>query len=269
LYPAGTKSGEKLQVYGTHFPLVEVDSSFYAVQSQRNYEKWVGATADGFSFIIKAYQAMTGHLRGKNPFESTDAMFDAFKQSIQPVIEAGKMKAVLFQYPPWFNCTRENVETLREVKARMGGIPLALEFRNQSWFTPDMTDKTLAFMAEEGWFHCICDEPQAGAGSVPIVLRAANPDLTVVRLHGRNVQGWNQSSNANWREVRYLYNYSREELMEWADMLRELEKSTKEILVVFNNNSGGDAAGNAKEMMALLGLRYEADQPQQMDLFLP
>lgn len=186
----GKSSKGKLPTYSAHFPVVELDSSFYAIQPERNYVKWVQETPEGFGFIIKVYQGMTGHLRGESPFEGgIEQMFDAFLASIRPVQEAGKLKAVLFQYPPWFECSKTNVDVLRYAKAKMGDVPLALEFRHQSWFKEEMRDKTLAFMEREGWMHSICDEPQAGVGSVPTVLQATHSDLTVVRFHGRNVSG--------------------------------------------------------------------------------
>ncbi|TXK83889.1 DUF72 domain-containing protein [Paenibacillus sp. N3.4] len=258
----------KLQEYGAHFPIVELDSSFYAIQPERNYIKWLQETPDDFGFIIKAYQGMTGHLRGENPFAGgMEQMFDVFLQSIRPVQAVGKLKAVLFQYPPWFDCSKANVEVLRYARAKMGDVPVALEFRHQSWFTEEMRDKTLSFMEREEWMHSICDEPQAGIGSVPTVLQVTHPDLTMVRFHGRNVSGWVQNSETNWREVRYLYHYNQQELLEWKERVLELHKQSREVCVIFNNNSGGHAAGNAKELIAMLGLDYEGLAPRQMDLF--
>lgn len=390
LYGGGTAAKDKLSTYAGHFPVVEVDSSFYAVQSRNNYEKWVKDTPDGFRFLIKAYQGMTGHQRerggrsqgplavrrvleamapedGAGRAVSADAeaggtradawpggadaeaggtrsgggpgaqtaegmradarpegaeaggtrsagadrqagvmraaaaggeagagkaadagepgpdaeptlgdeaaagdlagLFRAFRESIEPVIAAGKLFAVLFQYPPWFECTRESVETLRRAKAAMGDVPVALEFRHQSWFTPQMRERTLSFMVKEGWIHSICDEPQAGAGSVPTVLQATHPEKTVVRFHGRNVAGWHSSGQPNWRDVRYLYHYNEAELAEWKERLLRLKRETAQTAVIFNNNSGGHAAGNAKQLMRMLGIDYEGLAPRQLDLF--
>lgn len=269
LYSHGVAAGDKLKAYSAHFPIVEVDSSFYAIQPEKNYVKWVQETPDGFSFIIKAYQGMTGHLRGEYPFSSMDEMFRAFRESIRPVLDAGKLKAVLFQYPPWFDCTREHVMLLRYAKENMKDIPVALEFRHQSWFAPDMRERTLKFMEKAGWIHCICDEPQAGPGSVPIVLHPTRGDVTLVRLHGRNAAGWNSEGRdrQSWREVRYLYRYSREELLEWKERLERLQRACRDVCVLFNNNSGGDAAANAKELMELLGIEYEGLAPRQLNLF--
>lgn len=266
LYPDSSSKQNKLKTYSQHFPIVEVDSSFYAIQAAQNYERWVQNTPPSFSFIVKAYQGMTGHTRRKSAYDDPE-MFASFKQSIQPLINANKLKAVLFQYPPWFDCKRESVKALRYAKDMMDNIPVALEFRNQSWFSAPMRDRTLRFMEEEGWIHSICDEPQAGSGSVPIVLEPTNPELTIVRFHGRNVEGWRGHQGENWRDVRYLYQYNEQELWEWKERLEILQEHCKEICVLFNNNSGGHAAGNAKELMKLLGQEYEVKIDKQLDFF--
>lgn len=266
LYPDGTPARDKLAVYSGHFPVVEVDSSFYAVQPAKNYEKWVAATPKDFTFVVKAYQGMTGHSRGKLPFDSVKQMFEAFIQSIQPVIASGKLEMVLFQYPPWFDCKKENVQVLRYAKEMMGEIPVALEFRNQTWFSEEMKEKTLRFIDEEGWIHTVCDEPQAGSGSIPIVMHTTE-EKTLIRMHGRNVYGWNNSGQPNWREVRYLYRYNQAELLEWKERIQTLAPETKNLTILFNNNSGGDAADNAKEMIDLLDIQYDFLAPRQLDLF--
>ncbi|QAY67962.1 DUF72 domain-containing protein [Paenibacillus protaetiae] len=282
LYAPELKAKDKLRAYADHFPLVEVDSSFYAIQPKERFAKWAEETPPSLQFVVKAFQGMTGHQRGAAAARAADPapMFAAFRESLEPLCEAGRLKAALFQYPPWFDCTREHVRLLRDTKRRMEGIPCALEFRHQSWFVPEYRDKTLAFMESEGWIHSVCDEPQAGAGSVPTVLHATDTAMTLVRLHGRNTGGWNQGGAANWRDVRYLYRYSANELEEWMGMLAQLERQSADVCVIFNNNSGGDAADNAKQMMAMLGQRRPdggdplepkpmplQPQAEQLDLF--
>jgi uncharacterized protein YecE (DUF72 family) len=267
LYPSGTPSRDKLSIYASHFPTVEVDASFYAIQPIRNALKWVNDTPDSFKFIVKAYQGMTGHQRGELPFESHQQMFLLFKDSLKPYLETGKLAMVLFQFPPWFDCTRENVNYLRFCKREMDDIPCALEFRHRSWFLPSYQEKTLQFMLDEKWIHSICDEPQVGQGSIPTVLHATNLEATLVRFHGRNVHGWQQQKGVNWREVRYLYRYIQSELEEWVNHIKDLQKDCKNVYVLFNNNSGGDAAINAKDMVQLLNIEYTNLAPRQLDLF--
>lgn len=267
LYRSDTPARDKLAEYAAHFPIVEVDASFYAVQPKKNAQKWVTETPDGFQFIVKAFQGMTGHQRGDLPFNNSKEMFEAFKDSLTPYIQSGKLAMVLFQFPPWFDCKKENVQYLRWCKEEMGNFPCALEFRHQSWFQPSFYDKTLHFMESEGWIHSICDEPQAGAGSIPTVLKSTVNDKVLVRFHGRNVHGWQKKSGINWREVRYLYRYNHDELTEWASHITTLQKECKNVYVVFNNNSGGDAADNAKQFIQLMNLEYTNLAPRQLDLF--
>jgi uncharacterized protein YecE (DUF72 family) len=270
IYTGNVKPKNKLIEYSSHFPLVEVDTAFYAVQPEKNVKKWVSDTPDNFRFIVKAYQGMTGHQRREDqPFDSVKEMFTAYKKSLEPYIHAGKLACVLFQFPPWFTLKKENVNYLRYCRKMMGDIPVALEFRHQSWFSENYRESTLQFMIEEGWIHSIVDEPQAGSGTIPTVPIVTHPKKTMIRMHGRNVHGWNKpnSADTNWREVRYLYDYNQNELMEWKNRMIELEKETKELYIVFNNNSGGHAAGNAKELQKMLGITYEGLSPKQLGFF--
>jgi uncharacterized protein YecE (DUF72 family) len=122
-------------------------------------------------------------------------------------------------------------------------------------------------MKEEKWIHSICDEPQSGEGSVPTVLQTTNLEKVLIRFHGRNVHGWQKRTADNWREVRYLYRYNHQELQEWAVHIHTLAQECKHVYLLFNNNSGGDAADNAKEMINLLKMDYQGLAPRQLDLF--
>ncbi len=267
LYPPGLSPADKLKEYAAHFPTVEVDSTFYAIQPERNVRKWVQDTPDSFQFVVKAYQGMTGHSRGVNPFQSREEMFEAFKRMLIPFQEANKLAMVLFQFPPWFSCSRENVSYLRYCKSMMGDITCALEFREQSWFDVKYREQTIEFMLKEKWIHSICDEPQAGKGSVPTVLRTTDDVMTLVRFHGRNVHGWTKPKEGNWRDVRYLYRYNDQELSEWKENIKSLHEQSQNVFVLFNNNSGGDAADNAKQFIQLLDIEYKDLAPKQLDLF--
>lgn len=267
LYQQPIQPKDKLMEYASHFPIVEVDAAFYAVQPRKNAESWTASTPEGFQFIVKAFQGMTGHERGGSRYESREEMFAEHKESLLPYISANKLAMVLFQFPPWFDCQKKNVDYLRWCKQQMGDLPCAVEFRNQTWYNPAFRQKTLHFLKEEGWIHTICDEPQAGVGSIPIVLETVRDDKVLVRFHGRNVHGWQQKNAENWREVRYLYRYNEKELEEWAQYLQKLQQSCKEVYVLFNNNSGKDAAGNAKQLIQMLNIEYTNLAPRQLDLF--
>lgn len=265
LYSKGVRSTDKLSAYAKHFEIVEIDSTFYAIQSPERIRQWIAQTPPHFKFIVKAYQGMTGHQRGSTGIASKkEEMFAAFLTMIQPLIELDRLICVLFQYPPWFDCMTKHVMVLRSTKKLMGDIPCSLEFRHQSWFKSEMRAKTIQFMKDEQWIHSVCDEPQAGDGSIPMIIESTDKTLTMVRLHGRNESGWNDTGDDKWREVRYLYDYSEQQLAEWLPRLEQLSQGSQDVFVIFNNNSGGHAARNAKMLMMLLGQK-RPDGKQPMD----
>lgn len=257
----------KLAAYASHFPVVELDAAFYSIMSEQQYIKWEKQTPINFSFVVKAFQAFTGHDRKNYTRKDIKVMFNEFKEGIQPLIYANKLNSVLFQFPPWFKLSKEHINRLKFIREQFDEYNLALEFRNRSWFDDSVRDSTLKFMEEEGWIHSICDEPQAGEGSIPIVPVVTNPKNTLIRFHGRNVMGWNQNGNENWRKVRFLYNYNEEELIEWKNRIKTLKENSENITVLFNNNSGGDAYYNAKSLQQLLNIQYEDLNPSQINLF--
>ncbi|MFG6148742.1 DUF72 domain-containing protein [Halobacillus sp. B23F22_1] len=267
IYPDQTRPDEKLSVYASHFPVVEVDTAFYAIQPRTHYEKWLNQTPNNFTFVIKAFQQLTGHDRQTRTVQEARDLVKAYEESIQPVVEAGKVQSLLFQFPPWFDVRKEHIQKLRLIREWLEPYPLALEFRNQTWFHKKYRRQTLDFMKDYEWIHTICDEPQAGEGSVPLVEATTHPTQSLVRFHGRNIHGWNKNGRKDWRKVRFLYRYNEEELREWAERVKRLKKETKEVTLLFNNNSGGDAADNAKQLQEMLNIEYTDLNPRQMDLF--
>lgn len=267
LQSSATKASAKLLDYSGHFPIVEIDSAFYAIPRKEVVERWVEDTPHTFQFIVKAYQAMTGHQRKEDwTFTSIEEIFRTFEDSISPMQEAGKLFAVLFQFPPWYDCVPKNKAYIKKIRTRLAHLPIAIEFRNQTWFSAKNEQATLAFLQEQSLIHVICDEPQVGAGSVPFVPKATHHKV-MFRLHGRNVHGWRNIGNAeHWRKVRFLYNYNEDELQQFINEIRKFEDH-HDIAVTFNNNSAHDAAPNAKKLQQLLAIKYEGLAPRQLDFF--
>jgi uncharacterized protein YecE (DUF72 family) len=267
LYPPGTIPRDKLRFYAGYFPVVELDSSFYAIPSLERVERWVNETPPSFRFVVKAYRELTGHGQGNaSPKRSWKELVNQTKESFEPMQYKGKLAMFLFQFPPWYNCKRSHVSYLRKIREAFADYFVAIEFRNQSWFSAKYHDKTLAFLEEEQFIHVVCDEPQAGEGSVPIVLAVTNPHQALVRFHGRNVSGWSDSGNPNWRDLRYAYRYSDEELEEWVPRVHWLKERAKQVTLLFNNNSQGDAADNAQQMIEKLGIEFQGLAPRQLKL---
>ncbi|MFS7122108.1 DUF72 domain-containing protein [Carnobacterium maltaromaticum] len=191
---------KELENYTAHFPFVEMDTSFYSIQPETNIVNWMGKTPDGFQFIPKAFQAMTTHREWGDYFPSEKAMFQAFIASFTPMLEANRIKAFLFQFPPYFACTKENVDYLRKIRYWMGELPVAIEFRNNSWFSENHYGATLKFLTKLQFIQTTVDQPQTQTNSIPMVLNVTNPSLTLLRLHGRNFTGWLESSSPDWRK---------------------------------------------------------------------
>lgn len=268
IYLKGTPSNEKLTFYSNQFPVVELDSMYHAIVPASRMEKWVNQTPDSFQFVVKAYRELTGHGRKERaPIRTWGQIVQEMKESLVPLQEAGKLSCVLFQFPPWYDCQKKHVQYIRKIKEAFADVPVAIEFRNESWFTPAIKEKTIQFLQKASLIHVICDEPQVGGTSIPIVPITTHNEKVLIRFHGRNVNGWNYTGQPNWRQVRYAYRYSKEELREWVNIVQSLQKETKEIVIIFNNNSEGDAANNAIEFMQLLGLKTPPPIPKQLDLF--
>lgn len=257
-YPPGTKPNERLAYYARFFPLVEVDSTFYRLMPRRNFALWAERTPPDFRFNVKAYRVLTGHTRHMTPEERAMPLEDAFggfRAQLEPMAEAGKLRALHFQFPPWFVKRADNVAYLDTVRAAYPDFTVAVEFRHRSWLGDDeAAGDTLALLRDRGFCHVVCDEPQAGAGTVPPVVAVTNPELVVFRFHGRNRKAWFKATD-NVAE-RHQYYYSPEELRGWAAEAGRVAQQARDVQLLFNNNWRSYAIENAWQMARLLDLDY-------------
>lgn len=267
LYTNPEERKHKLSTYAGHFPTVEIDSSFYAIQPVKNYEKWNQETPETFQFVVKVSREMSGHDR--EPKLPLAELFERYRTSVEPLKQAGKLRAVLVQLPPWFDVSKPHLDYLRTIRDELKDYDIAIEFRNPTWFSEAFRERTLAFLTELRFINTICDEPQTKESSIPFVPVVTNPEVAVVRLHGRNTAGWLRKlgmTSQEWRHVRCLYRYSEDELQELAAALKQVDAAAKSVYVYFNNNSAGDAVPNAKRLIEILGAEYEL-APSQISLF--
>ncbi|HEY8346110.1 MAG TPA: DUF72 domain-containing protein [Symbiobacteriaceae bacterium] len=253
-YPPGLPPSQRLSYYARHFSVVEVDSTFYRLQPARWFAAWADRTPPDFVFNVKAYGAMTRHHRQPRPGEEDLAeVFRRFDASVQPLRSAGKLRALHFQFPPWFTCTPENRQWVAYCREQFPRDLVAVEFRHRSWFQDGAREETLRFLRELEAVHVICDEPQVGSGCVPPVVAVTHPALAIVRFHGRNRSTWYIRGERSADRFNYLY--SKAELQEWVRPVREeLEPAVAEVHLLMNNNRANYAVRNALDMMELLGL---------------
>lgn len=275
-YPPGVTSPEdRLQFYATQFPLVEVDSSYYALLPKRNAELWVARTPVGFVFDVKSFSLFTHHPTAPRalppelregipaqlvdkksvyleqlPPEVVDAAWDAFREALEPLRQAGKLGAVFFQFPPWFFPSTRSLAYIEECQERMHGFRVAVEFRRRAWLDDRHLEGTLAFLRARGIPYVAVDAPQGFDTAMPPVFEATSPELAVVRFHGRNRQTWDLKGAPP--SVRFRHYYSDAELLEWVPRILAMEEQVAEVHAIMNNNYSNWSVANAKRLEQLL-----------------
>jgi uncharacterized protein YecE (DUF72 family) len=269
-YPAGARTPEeRLRYYASQFPLVEVDATYYALPAEQTARAWAERTPAGFTFNIKAFSLFTQHptpvralpadLRDAAAQTGKDRVYlkdidaavaetawDRYLAALEPLRGAGKLGAILFQFPPWFPISQANKEYILACAQRVAPRRICVEFRNRTWMTEDNQRETLDFLAANELPYVCVDMPQGYPSSIPPVL-AATSDLAVVRMHGHS-QAWTSKDIAE----KFGYRYGEDELAGWADRLRGLAGQADVTHVVFNNCYRDWAHVNAQQLTRLL-----------------
>jgi uncharacterized protein YecE (DUF72 family) len=292
-YPKKSMSAEaRLRFYAGVFDVVEVNASYYAIPDVLTVRRWAERTPPGFLFHVKAWSLMTGHhprpqslpadvqavlpervrrsprgeiLADDVPAEGVDAAFRLFRAALAPLAEAGKLGYVLFQFAPWVHFEPARLDYLASLPERLPGATVAVEFRHRSWF-PDHADETLRALRAARLAHVVTDAPAVG-GAVPHVTAVTAP-TAVLRLHGRNAEGFLRQLRGEEPSVRekYDYLYSHAELAALVPEIGGLAEDSEEVFVSFNNNNRDYPVRNALALRTLLGQRG-AVEVLQRDLF--
>lgn len=260
-YPRGTGTPEgRLRFYAQNFPVVEVDSSFYAMPDPANSVRWVERTPANFRFNIKAFRLLTGHQTppqvfppdiaaalpprkpGKRnhyyadlPADIVDEVWRRFILAIAPLKEAGKLLAVHFQFAPWVGNTGPWREHVQMCVQRMAGHLVAIEFRNATWFGNGRAAETLDWLRRMRVVHTVVDEPQGVGHFTQAIWEVTHPDLALVRLHGRNAETWN-AKGLQASSDRFNYEYSDAELDALSQQIDGLVDKALDVVVLLNVN---------------------------------
>jgi len=274
-YPKGISTAEeRLRFYATQFPVVEVDSTYYALPYRKTSESWVERTPEHFVFDIKAHALMTGQptevarlpkairedlsgeltekkriYRNDLPAELLDEVYKQFREALEPLVEAGKLGAVLVQFPKWVFPSNEARELILETQQRLD-LPIAVEFRHGSWFNEKNAERTVKFLQDNKIPYVAVDEPQGFKSSVPPVVILTNDELAVFRFHGRNTENWEKKDITPSERFRYLYD--EDELADWTPKIASVAKQTKQTHVIYNNCFSNYGTTNAQEAARLL-----------------
>lgn len=242
VYPL--KPGAKfdpLSYLARFFDTIEINSSFYRPPTASTTNSWAKRVTHNkdFTFTAKLHRVFT-HERGTATAEDTRA----FRVGMDVLAGAGRLGAILVQFPWSFKNTDEDRLFLTKLINRFNVYPLVIEIRHASWNTPAIYEE----LSELGVGICNIDQPLFKKSIKPAALTTS--PVGYVRLHGRNYQNWFREQAP--RDERYNYLYSVEELDPWITRIREVAKQAKETYVITNNHFLGKAVVNALEIKSVL-----------------
>ena len=241
VYPKPKPRGfDELTYLAGFFNTVEINTSYYGPPRPTAAKKWMSSVAENssFRFTAKLFHSFT-HERNPASNDETE-----FKDGIAPIAEAGRLGALLLQFPWSFKSSPDNREYLIRLAKRFREYPLVVEVRHTSW----VEENVLELFQELGIGICNIDQP--------LFHRSVRPSAEVtgsvgyVRLHGRNYKNW-FSENADVRE-RYDHLYSLDELDPWITRVKQIAEDATDTYVVTNNHYLGKAVVNAVEIASIL-----------------
>jgi uncharacterized protein YecE (DUF72 family) len=238
VYPEGTKTKDYLACYAGLFPTVELNFSYYTMPQAKNLAKMLVDGGPKLRFSIKAHKSLT-HEIDPNQWEGEAK---TYIDAIEPMLGAGRLDAVLFQFPYSFKYEDENRRYLDKLLKFFKDIPTAVEFRKADWYT----GKVIEGMKSRNIPLVSLDMP--ALPKLPPQMEVVTAPLAYIRLHGRNSEAWWGKDD----HARYDYLYTDSEIEAWANRIKQITEQTQRILVYFNNHPLGKAARNAQTLEKIL-----------------
>jgi len=253
VYPRKKPKGFHEATYlAEFFDTIEINTSFYNPMKPEIAKQWVERVSfnKNFLFTAKLWQRFTHDQAGTAEDEKL------VRAGFEPLREAGKLGAVLLQFPFSFHRTRETAAYLVQLLKRFADFPLVVEVRHATWNVPEVFE----LLAEHDAGFCNIDQPLIGR-SMGATQEATSP-VGYVRLHGRRYDTWFSDDETIPSHERYNYLYSAEELKPWTERVEKLEKAAREVYVITNNHYEGKAVVNALELIAALkGEKVKVPEP--------
>jgi uncharacterized protein YecE (DUF72 family) len=249
VYPAHKPHGfHPLAFLARSFDCIEVNSSFYALPRAEHAQRWCELVHDHarFRFIVKLLQDFT-HTTTRTTEERAselEALATEFLRGIEPLVRAKRLSALLVQFPVTFLFGRTEVRRLGHLRALFSDVPIVLEVRHQSWFTPP----ALATIRGLSCSLAYIDLP--AAWNHPPLWHEPTGPIGYLRLHGRNASTWFRKEAG--RDEKYDYLYSQSELDVLATRARRIESASEQSFAITNNHFGGKAVANAIELAWLM-----------------
>ncbi len=260
--PRGSKKFDELRFYAQHFDTVEINSTFYRVPAVATARSWAERTPAGFEFSLKLYQKFT-HPKMFEKATGGDAGslgqrdVDEFRAAIDPIARAGKLGALLAQFPPSFKDDAESRAYLEILLEQFRGYRVAVELRHRSW--SDRLRETAELLGEYGAAWTQIDEPKFKL-SIRQNLMPNVRTFYYLRLHGRNAAQW-------WRhdrsEDRYNYLYSPDELKPFAQAAEAASEKVEKAYLYANNHFSAKSVANAAILKHDLGQDLPGEYPPE------
>jgi uncharacterized protein YecE (DUF72 family) len=272
------KGFDELAFYASHFDTVEVNSTFYGQPRAEVSRQWAARTPAGFEFSVKLYQKFTHpkmyteRVAGSLAPEAAamgdgdwleaitkpnQADLDEFRRGIDPLANAGKLGALLAQFPPSFKETPASRDYLGSLLTALAGYQVAVELRHRSW--SDRVGETLELLNrfQAAWVQI--DEPKFKFSIRQNYLPNVE-GFYYMRLHGRNVAQWWRHAKS---EDRYDYLYSADELREFSDTAGAARRLVKKLYLYTNNHFSAKSVANAAMIKQQLGEPLEGEYPPE------
>lgn len=240
VYPPHGSRFDHLAYLSSFFNTIEINSPFYRIPPPTHSKSWTRRVSSNpdFKFTTKVFRGFT-HEEAQLGAEE----IKAFRNYLDPLVDADRLGAVLLQYPWSFKNTPESLEKLEKLFRAFDGYPLALEVRHGSF----QNEEFVRFLEDHNVAWVNVDQPLFHESVKPAEITTG--PLAYVRLHGRNYEKW-FAHNETWE--RYNYLYSPEELAPWVERIRGMARG-KEAYVITNNHFRGQAIVNAVDLQVALG----------------
>ena len=257
-YPSPPAPGfDRLAWISGYFDTIEINSSFYGPPAAATAKQWVrrvSANAD-FTFTAKLWRRFT-HER-KEAF--TRAEIREACAGIGSLHAAGRLGALLLQFPWSFRRTDADRQWLDDVTRSFARFPLVIEVRHASWNVPEFYEE----LVERGIGFVNIDQPlfrQSIKPSARVTSRVG-----YVRVHGRNYADWFRKDAGV--EARYDYLYPPAELKPWVERTKEIASATTDTFVITNNHYRAQALVNAVMLESMLTKRKVDAPPGVVDAY--
>lgn len=236
LYPKNTKRQDFLAQYANFYNAVEINSSFYAPLGQKAFLGMLQKSCGKLRFCVKLHQDFSHTLIANNDRAK------AFLQAVMPIMESGKLGALLLQFPASFQRTLDNRMYLDKVVRWFDSVPLAVEFRSPSWHI----DKVVSQFHERELIMVGVDYPCVQG--LPKTALYITHKIAYLRLHGRNLGWWSAKNTAE----RHDYLYSQAQMQNLAHAI--MAHNVQDFYIFFQNTTKAQAVQNIAMLRAYLGL---------------